>query len=288
MRWLILGLVWAGSLAAVFVLGRESAPEPPPVAETPRGESGDDAALREEIRGLRERLAARMERVPPEETDEPTRRTGASRRTPRGPGGLADVEVPMDGPLPSFEGLDSAEDVSARLMAFVEQQLARGEAGTIPLLKAMAAIEDSEVLRRLFAEEDAAVRHFYPWIRFLVEREDRVVNLTENVFRTMAESPQSLSWMEKDDALEIFTQGAAMLLPGIVSEERMATFRALAKKVLETPTECSAGGHPEEPEARSSGYSSATGPSRSRRSRPSGSSRPARSTRPRRSSCSGW
>jgi len=124
----------------------------------------------------------------------------------------------------------------SRIMRHVAALLAKGEAGHLELL----AFLDENLMRnkdleRLFeGSEDQMARHIVPMIEFLVHRKGQVVGVIETVFETMAERPELLADVD-DDTLEIFTEGAAVILPGAVPESELAKYRGWAHKLLETP-----------------------------------------------------
>jgi hypothetical protein len=147
------------------------------------------------------------------------------------------VAVPMDGNFPSLEGIDDIEAFSALMMRFANQQLARGPDGYRALLLALGSVQEKEKeLKRFFQDEAQASKLIYPWVKFLVDRDEKVLDLTEYVYKTMAEQPAVFEGMD-DNPLEVFTEGVAFILPGAVPPERMNRFRAYAQKILDTPKE---------------------------------------------------
>jgi hypothetical protein len=156
-------------------------------------------------------------------------------------GGVPDPMAAPDAALDpeaafSLEGVSDGREASQRMMQFAKAQLGRGDAGFAAILKAMdALLADKDRMRSLFSDETAASRELYPWIKLMVEREAQMLDLNEYVFRTMAENPQQFAASAGDDALEIFTEGFAFVLPGAVPEERLARMRGYAKKILATP-----------------------------------------------------
>jgi len=130
----------------------------------------------------------------------------------------------------------SGAEASREFMAFAEVQLARGEAGHVAIMDAIADIwTNREMMEKLFGDETQAVRELYPWIKFLVHHEEEVVGLSDYVFRTMAEDPMAFEKLPDDDILEMFTEGVAIILPGVIDEERLSVFRGYARQILETP-----------------------------------------------------
>ncbi len=136
----------------------------------------------------------------------------------------------------SLEGVTDAADASKKFMAFVEAQLARGDAGFAAILQALDSLwRDKEKMQALFADEGAASRQLYPWIKLLVERDAQVIDLTEYVFKKMAEDPKSFANTANPNELEIFTEGMGFLMPGAVPADRLARLRGYAEKMLATP-----------------------------------------------------
>jgi hypothetical protein len=135
----------------------------------------------------------------------------------------------------SLEGVATAEEANRKLMALAATLLAQGPEGHLRLLQVLNdEIVSNQDLERLFGDDEEAARHLYPWIRFLVEREGQVVDMTETLYRAMAENPAAFESFD-DDTLEIFTEGVSYVLPGAVSEERLERFRGLARAILERP-----------------------------------------------------
>jgi hypothetical protein len=158
------------------------------------------------------------------------------------PGATAAASAPSGGAaVPAtftLEGVTSADEGSKRFMAFADAQLARGPEGYDAILDAMGTIyEERKAVEALFGDEATATRHLYPWIRFLVEREQPIVDLSEHLFRRMAEQPESFAELPSGKVLEPFSEGVGILLPGVVDEARLATFRGYAEKFLATPAD---------------------------------------------------
>ncbi len=214
----LLGLLWAASLVLAWLLGaglgrqetaRASRPAPPP---PPSPGSPPPAAV--------ERDAPVPARSPPDATPAPVP-----------PERDADPELPF-----TMEGIETAEDLSSRLMAYAARKLAQGPAGHRELYKTLDGLLKNEAAMRLFKDETQLVRLAYPWLKFLMDRDRQVVAMMETLYRTAAEDP---SWFEgtDDETLEPFTEGLAMLLPSMVEEETLARFRGYVATILATPQE---------------------------------------------------
>ncbi len=228
MRGLLIACGWAVTVAAAFLLGESMG----------RGGGGASSPARDEgvVRPLR---------APPAALDEgPVLAPGAprsaipdrSRETP-GPVAGSDADLATGETLEPFtlEGVTDPDVAMARLMRHVAALLAKGEDGHLDLLLFLDEhVANSEALERFFHREEDAVRYIVPWVEFLVNRKGPVLDVVESVFETMAERPETFAEIDKD-TLEIFTEGAAVVLPGAVDEERLAKFRGYARAILDTP-----------------------------------------------------
>jgi len=123
------------------------------------------------------------------------------------------------------------------LLAYAATKLAEGAKGQLELLETlnrtfMTKPGEGQV-QELLGSKEQAVRFIYPVIRFAMNHDAEVADMTETVFRTMAEDPQRLAEMDKD-TLEIFTEGIAFMLPGMVGPKRLETMREYARATLLT------------------------------------------------------
>jgi len=125
------------------------------------------------------------------------------------------------------------EEASRRFMKFAARKLAAGPEGHLELLRELDRIAQNPEYESLF-DETAAARLIYPWIKFLMERDGQVAAMTETIYRKAAEDP---GWFEglDNNTLQLFTEGVAVLLPGMVGEEQLARFRGYAEKILALP-----------------------------------------------------
>lgn len=230
MRTLVLAVLWIATVAGAYVLGGGGAGAPPSdPASVPAAVRPSAAQLRgHEGSGLREEEGAAGTK--PSAGDA----AAASSVSPASP---ASPAATSDAPPPSFtlEGVSTPDEAFDRLMAHVAALLARGEAGHMELL----AFLDEHIIKNndieaLFGSEQEAARFIYPMVKFLVDRDQQVLGVTETVFRTMAADPQAFADFD-DDTLEVFTEGVAFILPGAVDDARMARFRGYAATILETP-----------------------------------------------------
>lgn len=217
MKWTVLAL--ASSLGLGLVIGRTTGPGPP---------ERDDA----EIARLRRRIAE-LERP------EPVARNGrpslVARWQPEPEAPPDPVEGPAPRPIQDLTGRPIDEVVTA-MLSYADTRLPGGPEEHLELLEAF----DRYVIRNKAAlrgkDEAVVARQLYPMLAYLVQHDAEVVQLTENVYEMMATDPHRLENLDPA-TLELFTEGAAMLLPGAISEERLARFRTYGEAVLDTPNE---------------------------------------------------
>ncbi len=224
MRTLVLAVLWIATVAGAYLLGGGGGGAPSSEVEPV------PAAVRPEAAQLRGHEGSPLRGEDAGAAAETTTGDVAARASVPSGG-------PSDEPLPSFtlEGVSTPDEAFDRLMAHVSALLARGEAGHLELL----AFLDQHIVRNksieaLFGSEQEAARFIYPMVKFLVDRDQQVLGVTETVFKTMAADPQAFADFD-DDTLEVFTEGVAFILPGAVDEARMARFRSYASTILETP-----------------------------------------------------
>lgn len=226
--------------AAGFLVGRSQAPRTTP---------DDPGALAQENDGLRARVAE-LERTLASRpalaaagrvvADAP----GPAPSTPPAtPARVADPAAPApkvgpDGaPVLDLADVKSADELVARLLAYLETALARGPEGHLDLLRTLdATLKDAEKTFERVAgrDEGTAARMIYPLVRFAVLHEAQVADVTESVFRTMAEHPAALADLDKN-TLEVFTEGLGVVMPGVVGTDRLARLRGYVETVLATP-----------------------------------------------------
>ena len=232
----VCALAVAGAFAAGWAMSGARAP-----AEAPPDPHEKEQLVRE-IADLTHRLDEERSRRPRGEggrarsrDEEPQESAAAVEAAPSAPA-MAEA-APSGEPLAfSLEGVTDPADASKKFMAFVEANLGRGDAGFAAILQALDGVwKDKEKMRVLFADEAAAARELYPWIKMLVKREAQVLDLNEYVFRTMAEKPSEFANFTESNQLEIFTEGLGFLTPGAVSEDRLARLRGYAEKIIATP-----------------------------------------------------
>ncbi len=144
-------------------------------------------------------------------------------------------------PTPTFtlEGVETVEDASNRLMAYLAAMLQQGEKGHLAVLKTWHDLFEGDELKSLVEgadEESLIANHMYDWIRFAVRNDRYVVDLEETYFKTMATNPKWFEGMD-DDPFEMFSEGIAYMLPSMTTKERMERFKSYATTILETPEE---------------------------------------------------
>lgn len=221
--WIVL---WAATVAAAWHLGRTS-PEGP---LAPRDGEEQAPASASWSPGAGPSLSAGPGR--PRSTG-PSRGTGAASERLRGP---AVAQVPSDAPL-SLEGVRTADDLLARLFAFAAAQLAQGPQGHRALYRALdGLLAKDQPLERLLASEERLAPHLYPLARFLMERDEQLVDMLETLLATAADEPAFFEGTD-DETFELFSQGLGPLLPGMLSPERLERIRGQVERVLATSAE---------------------------------------------------
>jgi hypothetical protein len=166
--------------------------------------------------------------------------TGAGAASPSTAGATGPSTRATAGERPEtleLKDVTTLDELTARLLEFAASRLAEGPQGHLELLRAMdATFVRDERIRRMVNDEREAVRLIYPMLKFAVNHEGQVTGFVETVFRTMAESPTDLEGVD-DNTLELITEGLAMVLPSIVSEERLEVLRGQVEQILKAPRE---------------------------------------------------
>lgn len=219
---------WIATLAVAFFAGSRLSSTP---ADTEIIEDADVEQLREENTRLKQELQDRG----------PTLSAG-----PGAPGssstipvdGEGEPRVKARGPMPkplSFEGVTDPSLAVKMLQEYALKMWARGPEGHLQLLKAFSDLMESKQLETIFRDEQTALVQLYPMVKFLVNNDRHVADMTESIYEKMANDPQGFPEVD-DNAIEIFADdGIGPILPGLVSKERLARIRGYAKKILETP-----------------------------------------------------
>jgi hypothetical protein len=217
---LLIGLVWAATVAVAFLLGGQLKPESTP---------------RDATRGAPEGRAPAVapEAPSPNERKEPR---GADETAAAGPGAPAATAIPERvEPVVIEAGMQPA-DLSTLFMRYAAKKLAEGPEGHKELFREMDRLMQDKQLKQMFRDEQQVMPFVYPWVKFLVDHDRQVVAMMETIYKTAAEDPQ---WFEglDDDPVEMFAEGLALLLPGVVDEEQLARFRSYAEKIIAMPKE---------------------------------------------------
>ena len=155
-----------------------------------------------------------------------------------GSAGKPDGTTPEDVTAFDITSFDHPDKAFQALLAYAATMLNKGPDGHLALLetisKTFAEKPGERVVEELLGDERQGVRYLYPLIRFALNHDAQVVDMTETIFKTMAEDPQRLGEID-DDPLEMFTEGIAVMLPGMVDAKRLERFRGYALGILETP-----------------------------------------------------
>lgn len=217
MRSPVVILAWVASLVLAWLLGANFGGD----GDGNAGRSGADrVTVIEKGRSMPHAPDASV----PGEVAEKTRRAPSTQAKP----------TPDEAQEPyTLEGVTTMEELSRRFMKFAARKLAAGPEGHLELLRELDRIAQSPDYQKLF-DEEAAIRLIYPWLKFVMEREDQVVAMTETIYKTAAENP---AWFEglDNDTLEVFTEGVAVVLPGAVGEDQLDRFRGYVGKFLAIP-----------------------------------------------------
>jgi hypothetical protein len=218
-----LALAWVGTVAAAWYLGGGGRHEPPEEPAVPVARAPEPTRPAAPPASSAPVLSADDRPEPP-----------APAPAPAAPPAFV-IPVPAESPATiDLSAFASPEEAMGALMAWARARLAEGESGHLEILRMLERLQKDKAFDRLFGDGPSSARYLYPWVRFLVENDGQVAALTETVFRTLAEEPEKLGDMD-DDAVEPFTEGVAMMLPAVVSEERMARLREWARRIAETP-----------------------------------------------------
>ncbi|MHC4934202.1 MAG: hypothetical protein ACYTGV_18675, partial [Planctomycetota bacterium] len=213
---LVIGILWIATLVLAWFLGSNSSPQAARSAAQPR--EGHGAAPEPEPRSAPIPAADLAEE---EETTEAAKPSGA---------GIVEEVEPF-----TIENLTSVDQASTLFMKFAKHKLDQGPEGHLELLRILDQVaQDKELQQRLFRNEEELIRHLYPWVKFLVNNDQKVVGMMETLYRTAAETPEWFEGMD-DNTLEPFTEGLAILLPSAVSEETLDRFRGYVNRILERP-----------------------------------------------------
>lgn len=228
----VIALLWIATAGVAWFVGSQTAGG----GDNPVAVDDDEvAALREENEELRRELQARG----PGLEASPKRAGGMNPAADEGDSdtmAAAGRKKGMPEPF-SIEGVQDPALAIRMFQDYAREMWAQGKEGHLGLIKTLNdLIKDEKQLEKMFSNEQEAIQHLYPMIKFLINNEHNVADTTEVLFETMATDPQAFGDYD-DNALEVFTEGAAMFMPAIMSKERMEKMRGYARKILETPKE---------------------------------------------------
>ncbi len=209
MRWTHWG--WLGSLTVAFVIGRKTVPVP--------------------TREIVEPEAPSCSIPPPAHAHTSL----VARWRPREPSPTA---APA-GKAQTFHLGEpkNLDEVTRRMMAYAEQKLREGPDGYLELLDTFdREIMKKQALLHQIGNGANATRQLYPWLRFFIEHESEMLEVTDTAYATMAADPNRFA--DFDPAtLELLTQGIATLLPGASSDDQLEVLRGHAQAILELPAD---------------------------------------------------
>ncbi len=200
--------IWLGSLGLTFLWGRGTAPKVKQVETV-------------EVQGPSCSVA-----------DAPRSRSSVIARWQPDASQVAKPRTPKKFELGETQDLD---EVTRQFMAYADKKLAEGSDGQLELLETY----DREIVKKhvdldRMADPSTASRQIYPWLRFVMEHDAQMIEMTELVFSTMASDPQRFADLDPQ-TLGIFTEGVAALLPGAIPDDELDRFRTYAQAIIETP-----------------------------------------------------
>ncbi|HEX5138610.1 MAG TPA: hypothetical protein VFY93_16680 [Planctomycetota bacterium] len=217
---LLIGLVWAATVAVAFLLGGQLKPE---------------ATARDTARPPSEHAPAPLPapEAPPRD-GAPETRIAKEPAAARSDATVAADSLPVE-PVTVEPGMQPA-DLSSLFMRYAEKKLAEGPEGHKELFREFDRLVRDKEVRNLLRDEQQAMPLLYPWVRFLVDHDRQIIGMMETIYKTAAEDPQWFQGLD-DDPLEMFAEGLALLLPGATDAEQLARFRAYAEQIVALPKE---------------------------------------------------
>ncbi|MHC4954515.1 MAG: hypothetical protein ACYTGZ_11560 [Planctomycetota bacterium] len=227
-RQALIAIVWIATLGIAAFVGMELGE-----AQAPAGRSA--ASPRDSGEGAR--YDASREGPSRDGAEEPDAKAGPSGSAKPGPARSApapDADE-VDQPF-TLEGVETVEEISDRLMRYAKRKLHQGPEGQKALWKTINELTENKEIRRLARDERALMPLLYPWIRFGFENEKQIVDMMETLYKTAHEDPSYFEGMD-DDPFEMFTEGLAVMLPGMIDAERLAEFRAHVEKIMKMDKE---------------------------------------------------
>jgi len=219
-------IIWVASIAIALFAGMQIGEKQ--VASTRTGH-----ASRDESRPADYDVGER-ERSDPNESSPDSKRPESRSGSPS-PDPTRD-DVPTEEIEIDLETVETPEELSDLFMRYAKQKLYQGPAGQKTLFRKIDELIKDKKLRELVRDERQLMPLLYPWVRFGFENEAKVIEMMETLYRTAAEEPQWYQGLD-DDPLEMFTEGLAIMLPGMVSEEQLAVFRGHAEAILKMDKE---------------------------------------------------
>jgi len=214
-------IVWIASLAIALFAGMQ-------IGENQSSNERSDSSSRSEIGDGGQAAAAKASagRTPhgADDSAEPRRGDGGRPRPSRS--GIPAEEVKIE-----LEGISTPQELSDLFMRYARQKLHQGPAGHKTLFRKIDELLKNRDLSRFMRDERALMPLLYPWVQFGFENQKQIVDMMETLYRTAAEEPQWFNGLD-DDPFEMFTEGLAIMLPGMVDAERLAVFRGHAEAIL--------------------------------------------------------
>ena len=218
---LMIGVAWVATIALAWMLGTSSGGDGEPGRQTanrstPAADANDRTPERAPAEEPGARAPAKAAAAKPKDDDAP--------KTDEPP---ADEEQPF-----TVEGIESLEDLSARFMKYAAAKLRQGPEGHKELFRTLNELTENKEIRPLMRDERQLVPLAYPWLRFAMDREQQLAAMMETLYKTAAENPGWYAGLD-DDPLQLFTEGLAVLVPGVAGPEQMDRLRGYVKTILQ-------------------------------------------------------
>lgn len=151
--------------------------------------------------------------------------------------GIGGVPLSLE-PLEKFdlEGVESFDQLIHRFLRWAHTQLAKGQAGHLEILQMFGRLEEMGLEKRVEElvqplGEGGVVKNLYPVVRYAMENDRKVLDLTETFLKQAAERPE---WFEgmSDDPFELFTEGIGMMAPAVVDDTQLGRMRGYVQSIL--------------------------------------------------------
>ena len=228
--------LWAVTLVGAWYVGSEHLLGVGASGSASGGVTSSDRLieLEEQVDSLKQELASRGPRLTARGGADGAGSTDGSAGDGR-PDGAVDAKAFEPVYEFSWDGIKTPEQAVDRFLAYARTMLGMGREGHLKLFEQICTWgEDREFQKRvemLFGRGERAARHLVPLIQAALDHREALADMNETLLVQMVEKPEYFADKD-DDPLEIFTEGLGMVLPAVVSEERLATWTSYVKAIL--------------------------------------------------------